>query len=92
MKAQIQERQKLYHKEPNSSNYIPDFEDIKYDEIYLDYPELEHGLLKEMKKYTIHNPTSFHIPDNYIITEEDLHYIDKYTIGISRTKIKDQDV
>ena len=53
MKAQIQERQKMYHRDPNKSTYYPEFEDIKYKEIYLTYDDLSKGLLKEMKKYTI---------------------------------------
>ena len=84
MKAQIQERQKLFHKDPNVSTYAPEFEDIKYKDIHLDYSDIEKGLLKQMKKYTIHEPTRFIIPEDYVITEDDLHYIEKYTIGISR--------
>ncbi len=90
MKAQIQERQNLFHKDPNQSTYQPEFEDIKYKEIYIDVDELEFKpLLKIMKKYTIHQPTRFNIPENYRITEDDLHYIEKYPIGISRIKATD---
>jgi hypothetical protein len=89
IKSQIQERQKshdnnLKYKDTNSSTYFPEFEDIEYKEINLTYDNLEKGLLKQMKKYTIHEPTMFIIPNDYRITEDDLHYIEKYTIGIKR--------
>jgi asparagine N-glycosylation enzyme membrane subunit Stt3 len=84
MKAQIQEKQKMFHKDPNESTYIPEYEDIKYKNISLSYENLQKGLLKQMKKYTIHEPTMFIIPNDYRITEDDLHYIEKYTIGIKR--------
>jgi len=88
IKKEIQERQKqyLHSNNQNESTYLPEFENIKYDEIHLDYDDLEKGLLKQMKKHTIHKPTRFHIPEDYRITEDDLHYIEKYTIGIKRTK------
>lgn len=85
MKAQIQERQKMYHRDPCISTYLPEYEDIQYDEIYIDDAALnDKTLIRIMKKYTIHKPTRFHIPIKYVITDEDLQYIEKYTIGISR--------
>ncbi len=93
MKAQIQERQKLIHKDPNTSHIIPEFEDIKYEYVSVSLEELENKpLLKIMKKYTIIKPTMFIIPKEYRITEDDLHYIEKYTIGIKRIKVDGQDV
>jgi hypothetical protein len=82
----------MFHKDPNESTYIPEYEDIKYKNITLSYENLQKGLLKQMKKYTIHEPTMFIIPENYRITEDDLHYIEKYTIGIKRNKNEDKDV
>jgi len=91
IKKQIQEKQKLIHRDPNESTYQPEFEDILYDEIHISIDTLENKpLLKIMKKYTIHKPTRFHIPDNYRISEDDLHYIEKYTIGIKRYEIDGQ--
>jgi len=88
MKAQIQERQKLIHSDSNESTYVPEFEDIKYKNIKIEIEYLENKpLIKLMKKYTIHEPTMFEIPENYRITEDDLHYIEKYTIGISRYEV-----
>ena len=87
MKAQIQERQKLIHKDPNVSTYQPEYENVVYKEIYVNFDDLLHKpLIKIMKKYTINSPTRFHIPKEYIITEDDYHYIEKYSIGITRLK------
>jgi hypothetical protein len=83
MKAQITEHQKLIYSDPTESTIIPEFEDIKHKDVEL-YNVQKDELLKEMKKYTIHEPIRFIIPLDYIITEKDYNYIIKYPIAIKR--------
>jgi len=65
-----------------------EYENIKYKDIIITQSDLENSsLLKIMKKYTIHEPTRFIIPEDYKITENDLKYIQKYIIGIKRREI-----
>ena len=91
IKKQIQERQKLIHRDPNESTIVPEYEDIQYREIFINHEKLEkHTLLRVMKRFTIKEPTRFSIPENYLITDDDLHFIEKYSIGIKRHSIEDE--
>ena len=77
------EHHSKFSTEHNNSTLVPEFEDIEYEVIKLDKLR-KGGLLRQMKKVTIHKPVMFIIPKDYKITEKDLQYIEKYTIGIKR--------
>lgn len=86
IKKYLQEHKKIISEEENSSDIIPLYEDIEYRQIIVPRDKLDKPLIKIMKRYTIKKPTMFIIPNDYIITEDDLHYIEKYNIGIKRYK------
>jgi len=92
LKKEIEERrsfQKKTDEEINKSRvYEKDYEDIEFKEIKIEIKDLykhatDNKLYREMKFYTIKEPTCFLIPSSYKITEKDYDYIIKYKYAIS---------
>jgi len=80
-KEQFLERQKLIHKEPNTSTYGPDHSDV---EEVIELPDLkDNDLYNTLKHMTILKETKFLIPKNYKIDEKTYNFITKYEYNIS---------
>ena len=79
------ERYRLHENTGHESIERPEedyFEDFKWHDIFL--PDLrKKGLYKHLKENTIKEPIRFIIPDDYEITEKELHFIEKYEFTLS---------
>jgi hypothetical protein len=92
LKKEIEERrsyQKKTDEEINKSRvYDKDYENIDFKEIKIELKDLykhtsDNKLYRDMKFYTIKEPTCFLITSSYKITEKDYDYIIKYKYAIS---------
>lgn len=86
-KEQFLEKQKLIHREPNTSTYGPDHSVV---ERTIKLPVLDKdGLWELLKHTTIKEETEILIPKDYKITEREMNFVHKYEYNISILRIKD---
>ena len=86
-KSDFLETQKLIHREPNKSTWLPDYEVIKRRINLPSLMSIENELLKIMKTTTINESTEFFIPTDYKISKKEQDFVQKYEYNISIRRI-----